>query len=185
MKVDKSCGHRDGGDGAVMKERDLQILALADAREVMDQGLEAAASALEELGGRELSQREAGMRNHLEAFVRSGHRKQTLEELGVSREVYESSEFTEFDRKFREDVPVEEVYGIYAAAHPECKVHTLGTMKSRADTVIIPLCDYLETGEESRINTPGKLSENNWSWRLKREELSEELKEKIKRLSKR
>lgn len=58
-------------------------------------------------------------------------------------------------------------------------------MKSRAHTVIIPLCDYLETGEESRINTPGKLSENNWSWRLKREELSEELKEKIKRLSKR
>lgn len=133
MKVDNGSGLRDGGDGAVMNERDLQILALADAREVMDQGLEAAASALEELGSRELSQREAGMKTHLEAFVRSGHRKQTLEELGVSRQVYESSEFTEFDRKFREDVPVEEVYGLYAAAHPECAVHTLGTLKSRDD----------------------------------------------------
>ena len=67
---------------------------------------------------------------------------------------------------------------------PSEKAITL-LMKSRADTVIIPLCDYLEGKEDYRINTPGVKSENNWSWRLKREELSEELKEKIKRLSKR
>lgn len=58
-------------------------------------------------------------------------------------------------------------------------------MKSRADTVIIPLCDYLEGNEDYRINTPGVKSQNNWSWRLKREELSQELKKKITRVSKR
>ena len=36
-----------------MNERDLMILALADAREVMDQGLEMAQQRLTELAGRE------------------------------------------------------------------------------------------------------------------------------------
>ena len=52
-----------------MNERDLMILALADAREVMDQGLEMAQQRLTELAGREVTQREAAVKAHLEDFV--------------------------------------------------------------------------------------------------------------------
>ena len=58
-------------------------------------------------------------------------------------------------------------------------------MHSRADTVIIPLADYLERGNEARINTPGSESEDNWSWRAKTSDFNEDLKKKVGRLSQR
>ena len=58
-------------------------------------------------------------------------------------------------------------------------------MHSRADTVIIPLADYLERGNEARINTPGSESEDNWSWRAKTSDFNEDLKKKVVRLSQR
>ncbi len=58
-------------------------------------------------------------------------------------------------------------------------------MKSRADTVIIPLQDYLERGSEARINTPATEGDKNWSWRVKTGDFTEDLKRKIKTLSQR
>ena len=45
---------------------------------------------------------------------------------------------------------------------------------SVADTVIIPMQDYLGLGESARSNTPGTLGEN-WKWRLKKDAITEEL----------
>lgn len=39
------------------------------------------------------------------------------------------------------------------------------TLSSSANLVIIPIQDYLELGDEARINTPGTVEEN-WQWRL-------------------
>ena len=36
-----------------------------------------------------------------------------------------------------------------------------------ADTVIIPMWDWLSLGDEGRVNTPGK-AEGNWAWRIKK-----------------
>jgi len=44
---------------------------------------------------------------------------------------------------------------------------------------IIPLQDYLCLGSEARINTPSTLG-NNWTWRLKKEMITQELAYKIK-----
>ena len=53
---------------------------------------------------------------------------------------------------------------------------------SVADTCIIPLQDYLELGEEARINIPSTLGMN-WKWRLLGEELTESLAERIQKLT--
>lgn len=55
-------------------------------------------------------------------------------------------------------------------------------MKSKADTVIIPIQDYMELNSQHRMNTPGK-EYGNWEWRFKSEDLSNQLKEKIINLS--
>ncbi|MDR0596244.1 MAG: 4-alpha-glucanotransferase [Clostridiales Family XIII bacterium] len=55
---------------------------------------------------------------------------------------------------------------------------------SVADTVIIPLQDYMGLGAEARINTPGTVSEKNWTWRLSQEALTEDLAETIRGLVK-
>ena len=53
-------------------------------------------------------------------------------------------------------------------------------LESRSDMVIIPLQDYLGLGNEARINTPSTVG-GNWEWRVKEEQLTDELKESSRR----
>ena len=55
-------------------------------------------------------------------------------------------------------------------------------MRSVADTFIAQMQDYLELGAEGRMNEPGTES-GNWKWRLLPGEFTDELVEKIKRLT--
>ncbi|MBO5056187.1 MAG: 4-alpha-glucanotransferase [Lachnospiraceae bacterium] len=52
-----------------------------------------------------------------------------------------------------------------------------------SDTAIIPMQDYLGLGSEARINIPSTLG-NNWKWRMVKGSLTEELAEKIYKMSK-
>ena len=56
-------------------------------------------------------------------------------------------------------------------------------MRSTADTCIIPVQDFLGLGSEARINMPSTLGDN-WKWRMTKGAFSEELKEKIRRMTK-
>lgn len=56
------------------------------------------------------------------------------------------------------------------------------TLASVSDTAIIPLQDYLGLGSEARINVPSTLG-TNWKWRMKSEDITEELLERIKSLT--
>ena len=51
-------------------------------------------------------------------------------------------------------------------------------MKSKADTVIIPMQDYLGLGAAARMNTPATKM-NNWKWRLEKGLLTSSLAKKI------
>lgn len=53
---------------------------------------------------------------------------------------------------------------------------------SVARTAIIPIQDYLGLGKESRINIPSTLG-GNWNWRLLEGEITDELLEKIKKVT--
>lgn len=56
--------------------------------------------------------------------------------------------------------------------------------KSKANFVIMPLQDLLLTGRESRINHPGTLGTWNWSWRVKKSQLSESKAKSIAKMVK-
>jgi len=49
-----------------------------------------------------------------------------------------------------------------------------GALNARARLVIVPVQDLLKLGNEARMNVPGK-SLGNWSWRMKKSALSEDL----------
>ena len=55
-------------------------------------------------------------------------------------------------------------------------------MQSVSKLCVIPIQDYLGYGNEARMNQPSTLGEN-WKWRLKKGELSEELIQKIKNIT--
>ena len=50
--------------------------------------------------------------------------------------------------------------------------------------VIIPIQDLLGENSYARFNTPGILSDDNWSWRIRRGILTESIKNKLNRLTK-
>lgn len=56
-------------------------------------------------------------------------------------------------------------------------------MQSDAKYCIIPMQDYMKTGENSRMNVPSS-AEGNWKWRITNEDLSDELAERIHRMTK-
>ena len=64
----------------------------------------------------------------------------------------------------------------------DCLIKT--AMSTKADTVIIPMADYMGLGKEARINAPSTTGDN-WTWRLGGRYNTAALREKIKTLSKR
>jgi 4-alpha-glucanotransferase len=56
-------------------------------------------------------------------------------------------------------------------------------LSSVAETVIIPLQDYMGLGASARVNTPGTVTSRNWTWRLQPGDLTAELRSNIRVLS--
>ena len=54
--------------------------------------------------------------------------------------------------------------------------------ESRTDVAIAPMQDFLDLDNKARFNSPGTV-EGNWQWRVKKEQLSNQLAEKIKALT--
>jgi 4-alpha-glucanotransferase len=72
-----------------------------------------------------------------------------------------------------------EYFGVNnAASLPEEIIRA--ALGSVADTAIIPLQDWLGLGSESRINTPGTVGAQNWTFRISEDMLTEKLARKMR-----
>ena len=54
---------------------------------------------------------------------------------------------------------------------------------SVSDLAIVQMQDFLDLGAEARMNFPGTLSSDNWSWRMDRDAASQKLAAKIRKLT--
>jgi len=70
----------------------------------------------------------------------------------------------------------------YTPMEELCELLVGLVMRSAARRCIIPLQDYLEIGERGCMNRPSTQGEN-WQWRIRPEEMDEELKQKIRSLT--
>ena len=55
-------------------------------------------------------------------------------------------------------------------------------MRSKANTVIIPLQDVLGLDSSGRMNTPGKIGPN-WTWRFQSDQLTEGMMQRLRKLT--
>lgn len=72
------------------------------------------------------------------------------------------------------------------ASNEESRIHwelIRAALASVAFLAVIPMQDYLGLGAQARINTPSTLG-NNWKWRMKEGDFTEELAKKIKAMTK-
>ena len=65
----------------------------------------------------------------------------------------------------------------YALIYTDFNIRT--AMSSVADLCVIPMQDILNLGEEARMNFPGTMTSNNWTWRAQKGFITEELTKRI------
>jgi hypothetical protein len=112
---------------------DLKVLAQADADYFISGGIEDVieeADRLNELGADGMTEREKALFVKLTDHIRDTKTRQKLDELGVSKDVYESDDFKQFAKMFNASTPIETVHKIYADSHPQKEIKTMGSMKS-------------------------------------------------------
>ena len=142
-------------------DQDLETLAAADADEFIRGGFEDVveeADRLKEIGVERMTAREKAVFTKLAAYVKDTEQSRELAKIGVTEDVYNSSDFKDFSKKFNPNTPIAEIYDIYAKTQPKKEIRTMGSMKNNnsADNGVK---DFY-TPEEARKFTRKELDEN-------------------------
>ena len=133
-------------------QKDVGILADADAAEIIAEGDEAVAEELKALEGKgieQMSAREKARYQKLASHHESAERRKALAKMGVGNDVIDSSEFKSFAAHFDRNTPVEKVYEIFRKTQPQEEVKPLGSMKHDTTPTVK---DYYSPEEIARMD---------------------------------
>ena len=112
---------------------DIEVLARAEADEIIRAGYEEVVEEVERLtdiGYENMSAREKAVFKTLAEHRQQAERGQTLAQMGVGEDVYNSQQFREFAGKFNPSTPIAEIYEIYSSRQPRKEYKTMGSMKN-------------------------------------------------------
>ena len=114
-------------------DRDTEILAKAEAEDVIASGLEeviAETDRLAKIGVENMNPRDKAVFRKLAEYRKNAERGRELAKLGVTEDVYNGAEFRNFAAKFGADTPVTEIYEIFSKTQPKKDIKPMGSMKS-------------------------------------------------------
>lgn len=142
-------------------DRDIEVLARAEAEEIMRGGLEDVieeTDRLADIGVQNMTDREKAVFKVLAEHRQKAERSKELNAIGVTEEVYESKEFKDFAGKFNSNIPIKDIYEIYAKTLPKKDIKPMGSMKNNtSDDGTIK--DYY-TPDEARKFTKADFDKN-------------------------
>ena len=111
--------------------RDIEVLAIHEADEIIQGGLEDVieeTDRLAKIGVANMDDRERAMFKRLADYRQSTERSNALEKIGVTKDVYESQEFKDFASKFNTSTPITDIYNIYKSTKPKKDIKTMGSV---------------------------------------------------------
>lgn len=114
-------------------DREIEVLADAEANEIIGLGLEEVIEEVERLhnkGAANMDAKERRVFQTLANYRKSAEESKELAKLGVGEEVYNSKEFRDFASKFNPNTPIADIYNIYNSTKPKKEVRTMGSMKN-------------------------------------------------------
>lgn len=114
-------------------EQDIEVLAKAEADEIIRSGYEEVVEEVERLankGAENMTAREKAVFTVLAKHRQNAERVQELSRIGVSEDVYNSQEYKDFASQFNPNIPVEKVYDLYRKTQPQKEHRTMGSMKN-------------------------------------------------------
>jgi hypothetical protein len=113
--------------------QDIEILARADAEEIIGYGFEEVveeADRLNKKGAENMTPRDKALFVALTNHIKKTETSRELSKLGVTEDVYNSKEFKEFAEDFKPGTPISKIYGYYAKTLPKKEHKTMGSMKN-------------------------------------------------------
>lgn len=117
-----------------LSEREVEILARAEAEEIIEAGIEEMTKEANELAKRgyeNLDAREKKIFTTLAEKLTQETQKQELIKIGVEPSVLEEREFKEFATKFNSKTPIADIYNLYSKTNkPKKQIEKMGSMKS-------------------------------------------------------
>ena len=120
----------------VYSKREAEILAKAEAKEIIGAGIDEVieeADRLHAIGFEKMTDRDKVLFMELTSHIQTTEEIRALARLGVGKDVYESEEFVNFRKMFAgSKTPIEKIYETYIAAKPKKEIRTAGSMKHAA-----------------------------------------------------
>lgn len=117
--------------------RDIEMLAKAEADEIIRSGYEEVVEEVErltELGADNMTPREKAVFKALAEHRQTAERGMELAQIGVTEDVYNSKEFNDFAGKFVPGTPIKYIYDLYAKSQPKKNIKPMGSMKTNGPT---------------------------------------------------
>ena len=114
-------------------DSDIEVLARADAEEIIRSGYEEVVEEVDRLAGigvANMTARDKALFKTLAEHRQSAERGRELTKIGVTKEVYESKEFMDFAGKFAPTTPIRDIYDIYQKTQPKKEIKPMGSMKN-------------------------------------------------------
>jgi hypothetical protein len=113
--------------------QDIETLARADADDIIRSGFDEVVEEVDrltEIGAERMTAREKALFKVLAEHRQNTERSNELAKIGVTEDVYNSKEFTDFRSKFNPNTPIADIYDIYAKTQPKKEFKTMGSMKN-------------------------------------------------------
>ena len=117
--------------------RDIEVLAKAEADDIIKSGLDDVieeVNRLADIGLSNMNDREKAVFKELAEYRQTAERGRELSKLGVGEDVYNSKEFKDFAGKFSSNTSVTEIYEIYNKMQPKKEIRTMGSLKNTTQT---------------------------------------------------
>lgn len=120
-------------DKPTYNDRDIEVLAKAEAEDIIRAGYEEVVeevNRLADIGAANMTAREKAVFRVLAEHRQTADRTKELKKIGVTEDVFNSQDFKDFSSKFAAGVPVKDIYDIYAKTLPKKDIKPMGSMKN-------------------------------------------------------
>ncbi len=134
-------------------QRDIEVLANAEAKDIISSGLEEVIEEVDRLadkGLENMTPREKIIFKSLAEHRQKQERINELASIGVKEDVLLSKDFQEYASQFKENVPISKVYELWNKSQPKPEIEQIGSMKNTAPSKVK---DYYTPAEARRLSS--------------------------------
>ena len=148
---------------ADFSNKDIEVLANAEANEVIRMGYDEVVDEVDrlaDLGVENMTAREKALFKVLAEHRQNTERQNELSKIGVTDDVYNSKEFQDFAKQFNSSTPIADIWNIYNKTLPKKDIKPMGSMKSTATNEVK---DFYSAEEISRMTEEDLRNPDVWN----------------------